>query len=160
MKKISYKTSLKYTYDAQHQGSHYLIKDSSKYRNNGELCESIVKHHRHIYTDINPSTSWVNGSDIESMKASVKSALSSLGKGIKGNDKHSMIEYYFNNVHSTLFIWVELDDKTKEVNEYHMNRKEFEKFVKLFIKLDKDSKGNNMLKFSRTTRKMLEWLNQ
>ena len=62
---IRYTNTLPYSYDANHPRSHYLINGQKAYKNRGELCESIAKHHRGIYTDINPNTSWDTGSDIE-----------------------------------------------------------------------------------------------
>ena len=45
------------------KGNNFKIIISKKaYKNRGETLESIAKAYRGIYTDINPATSWKNGS--------------------------------------------------------------------------------------------------
>ena len=100
MKILTYINTLNYKYDAAHNGSHYLINGSTAYKNRGELLESIVKHYRGLYTEVNPTTSWESGSDIESECASIKSSEASLGRGV------GTLENYFKNVASRTFIFI------------------------------------------------------
>lgn len=162
MKKVTYINTLNYTYDPKHPISHYRIEGSDTYKNGGELRECIAKKHRGLYTsDKNPTTSFRNGSDIESQKASIKSSGSSLGRNLQGNTAHELIAYFFANVASILFIYVILNEETQEVTEYHMNKSEFGAFVNQFAFLHYES-GNHKLKinFKNTSKKMIAWLEE
>ena len=161
MKIERYTTELNWVYDPNHSNSHYIIENCAAYRNRGELCESICKHHRGIYTEINPHTSWCDGSDIESEFASVKSSEGGLGRGIGGYDNSASdkIKTYFKNTHSKTFIWVELNEKTKEVVEYQMNRSEFGKFVQKFTRVHRASNKKEVtVRFRATSKKMIAFL--
>ena len=87
--------------------------------------ESICKHHRGLFTAVNPTTNWVNGSDIEEESISIKSDLAGLGRGIVGDTKEEMISTYLELVHSENFIWADFNEKTNIMVEYQMNRTEF-----------------------------------
>lgn len=161
MKIERYTTELNWVYDSNHSNSHYIIENCAAYRNRGELCESICKHHRGIYTEINPHTSWCDGSDIESEFASVKSSEGGLGRGIGGYDNSASdkIKTYFKNTHSKTFIWVELNEETKEVVEYQMNRSEFGKFVQKFTRVHRASNKKEItVRFRATSKKMITFL--
>ena len=155
MKILNYINTLNYKYDAAHNGSHYLINGATAYKNRGELLESIAKHHRGLYTEINPTTSWENGSDIESEHASIKSSEASLGRGI------GTLENYFNNVASKTFIWVELNDQTQEVTEYQMTKQEFFVFVNLFTRVHNSSNHKEQIfRFYKTSKRMIKWFEE
>lgn len=161
MKIERYITELHWVYDAGHARSHYLIEGSAAYKNRGELCESICKHHRGIYTEINPATAWNEGSDIESEFASVKSSAGGLGRGIGGYDNSASdkIKTYFKETHSKVFIWVELNEKTREVVEYQMNKSEFGKFVRNFTRTHRASNKKEVaVRFRSSSKKMIKFL--
>lgn len=156
-----YITTLEWVYDKGHAGSHYLINGSAAYKNRGELCESICKHHRGIYTEVNPNTDWETGSDIESKFASVKSSEGGLGRGIGGynNSAEEKISYYLSNTHSTSFIWVELNETTKEVTEYCMNKTEFALFIQNFTRVHNMSNHKELcIRFKKSSKKMIRFL--
>ena len=158
MKIIRYTTELTWTYDPAHARSHYLIEGSTAYKNRGELCESICKHHRGIYTEINPNTDWQTGSDIESEFASVKSSESGLGRNIGGYDNtaEEKIAYYLAHTHSKVFIWVELNEQTREVSEYQMNKNEFAQFIHLFSRVHNMSNHKEVcVRFKKSSKKMV-----
>ena len=158
MKIERYITEMTWTFDAAHARSHYLIEGSTAYKNRGELCESICKHHRGIYTEINPNTSWMDGSDIEGEYASVKSSEGGLGRGIGGYDNSASdkIKTYFKHTHSKVFIWVELNEETKEVTEYQMNKREFGAFIQQFTRVHRASdKKEITVRFRSTSKKMI-----
>jgi hypothetical protein len=155
VKILTYINTLNYKYDAAHNGSHYLINGSTTYKNRGELLESIAKYHRGLYTEVNPTTSWGSGSDIESENASIKSSEASLGRGV------GALENYFKNVASNIFIWVELNDQTQEVTEYQMTKQEFFNFVNLFTRVHNSSNHKEQIfRFYKTSKKMLKWFEE
>ena len=142
-------------------GAKYRLPDKEKGANHGELCESVAKWHLGLYTPNNPNTSYDKGSDIEELKASVKSSHASLGRTF-GDAKNTSeaIRYYFKHVHSTLFIWVEFDEVNQIVTEYHMNKKEFGKFIRQFMycHMSETSKDHKMeIRFPSTSKKLIAW---
>ena len=156
-----YITDLPWVRDPAHKGSPYLINGSTAYKNRGELCESICKYHRGIYTEVNPNTSWKNGSDIEVEFASVKSSEGGLGRGIGGynNTASDKIKTYFKETHSKVFIWVELNEKTREVVEYQMTKKEFGAFIQKFTRTHRASNKKEItVRFRSSSKKMVAWL--
>ena len=161
MKIERYISELNWVYDPHHSGSHYLIEGSTAYKNRGELCESITKHHRGIYTEVNPHTSWEEGSDIESEFASVKSSEGGLGRGIGGYDNNASdkIKTYFRDTPSKVFIWVELNEQTKEVTEYQMTKSEFGAFIQQFTRVHRSSSKKEItVRFLKSSMKMKKWL--
>ena len=114
MTKVTYITDLPYEY-TDHPRSHYLIAGSTEYKNHGELLECIAKAHRGLFTsDKNPSTSFDTGSDIEEENASVKSSEASLAC-LYGETFTDIVKPYFARVHSSTFIFIDLDEETDEV---------------------------------------------
>lgn len=151
---VTYTNTMPYEYDATHSGAHYLI--GGKYKNNGEFAESVAKYHRDLDYLVNPATSYDNGSDIESLNASVKSSGASLAR-LYGNSKEEIIKTYFANVHSTLWIYVTKVDE--EITEYHMNAEEFNEFLTEWGETAKES-GTHLTKvrLKKESKKMLRWL--
>lgn len=156
MKKITYTNTMSYIYNAERKGAKYSLDNGATYKNHGELCESIAKFHRGYDYLINPATSYDEDSDIREMNASVKSSGASLAC-IYGNSFDSILNIYFNNVHSNLWIYVTVANE--EVTEYHMNEKEFRKFCETWGNLVRES-GTNLLKIrlKKESNKMLNWL--
>lgn len=156
MKKFSYPNTMPYSYDPTHKGAHYMIGDA--FKNNGEFAESVVKFHRGYDYIVNPATSYDTGSDIEEMNASVKSSGASLAC-VYGFDMQTILDTYFANVHSTLWIYVVIVDD--QVTEYHMNAAEFRDFLNNWGKLTRES-GSNLMKvrIKTTSGKMLTWLDE
>lgn len=155
MKKYSYTNTMPYAFDPNHTRAHYLIGD--KYKNHGEWLESVAKFHRGLEYIVNPATSYDEGSDIESLNASVKSSGASLAC-IYG-DYEAIKATYFANVHSTL--WIYMENIGEEIAEYHMDRGEFEEFLDNFSELARES-GSHLTKIRirKTSLKMLRWLEE
>jgi len=156
MTAITYQNTMPYTYDPDHRGAHYLIGEA--YKNHGEFCESVAKFHRGLEYLVNPTTSYMDGSDIESLNASVKSSNATLAD-VFGNSKEQIVNTYFANVHSTLFIYmVDIDE---QITEYHMNANEFREFIDNWAGLAVDS-GTHLTKvrFKKTSGKMIKWLEE
>jgi len=134
MTKNSYETTMPIEV-TNNRGAKYRLPEKAKGANHGELCESIVKWQLGLYTPNNPTTSYDKGSDSEA------------------------IRYYFRHVHSTLFIWAHYDEKTRVMTEYHMNKKEFGKFVRTFMYCHmSNSKNHKMeIRFPSTSKKLIAW---
>lgn len=155
MKKITYISTLNFTHTT-HSGARYLVNGHNQ--NHGQLAESLVKERLGLYTETNPSTSYDNGSDIEEYNASVKSANASLARDLHGTT-NEQIKTFFKKVHSSVFVFVDFDDKTAETSEWWMNKKEFGNFVRLFTRLDRDSKTHEpKIRFKSASRFMISWL--
>ena len=152
-----YRNTLEYVYDKDHHMAHYIIDGCDAYRNRGQLVESICKHHRGLFSAVNPSTRWDNGSDIEEEYISIKSDKASLGMGIIGDTKEELITMYMEQVHSNCFIWADFNEKTGIMTEYQMNKVEFEKFLNEFTFVSKYSNGKVKIEFPRTTKRMRKW---
>lgn len=162
MKKVTYINPLPYAYEPEiNRNSPYRPNFQVAYKNRGELLESIAKMHRNVYTDINPATSWKNGSDIEEEKASVKSSEASLGRSIGGryNTANNKIKTFFRETPSEVFIWMEWDRDTEVVTEYQMNKREFGLFISLFTRVCNNSEHTDIaIRFRKTSKKMIAWL--
>lgn len=95
------------------------------------------------------------GSDIETLKISVKSARFTLASHLLGETKEEKINDFFNRVHSTRFAYV-----TRNGDIYIMNATEFQQFVTMFASLQKASKKNGgqmVVRAKSETKKMLQW---
>lgn len=157
----TYINELNYTYNAEHKGSHYLIENKTTYCNKGEFSESVCKYKHGCYEAHNPTTAWNKGSDIEHMQASVKSSEASLGRGITGDTIEEMAESFFKETPSTLFIWINIDELTQQVTEYHMNKAEFKMFIMNFTRVHhSSSKKENIVRFRKHTKKMEQWFEE
>lgn len=158
MKKISYTNNMPYIYSPDRKGAKYSMDGGQTYKNHGEFCESVAKFHRGLEYLVNPTTAWNEGDDIENLQASVKSGKCTLAP-IYGNDFDTIINQYFNEVPSKLWIYVTDIDNT--ISEYHMNAEEFKSFLKVFGRLGKES-GTHLTKVRilETSAKMLTWLDE
>lgn len=150
---ITYKNTMEYTFDNSRSGAKYNI--NGKWANHGEFLESVAKCYRGLDYVVNPNTSYDNGSDIEELKMSIKSSKATLAS-IYGNDFLEIVNTYFENVHSEVFTYMIDDDEM--ITEYQMNKAEFLQFVLRFAKLDKAKENLYKVRFSATTKKMVEWL--
>lgn len=161
MKKVTYINAMPYQFDKNHKVAHYLL-TNGKYRNHGEFLESVVKYHLGIFTDVNPNTTWSNGSDIEMFHISVKSDGACIGRNFGDiHDPNKQIAFYFRYVPSSTFVWPIMNEKTQEVTEYHMSKREFGKFVNLFTYYTSDSKmKDKAIRFRSSTKKMKKWLDE
>ena len=161
MTKVTYINEMEIIY-TNHARSHYLVNGGTTYRNHGEVCESIAKFHRGIFTENNPNTAWNEGSDIESEHAEVKSSEAGLGRGIGGyeNTASDKIKTYFREAPADKkWIWVEWNAKTNEVTEYHMNKSEFGKFIREFTRVHNMSNHKEVcIRFKKSSKKMVKWL--
>ena len=156
MNKVTYTNTMEYTYEPTHVGAHYKI--GNAYKNHGEYLESVAKYHRGLDYLVNPNTSYDTGSDIEEMRASVKSSGASLAR-VYGNTLEQILNVYFANVHSTL--WIFINDIGEEITEYHMNKEEFREFLYEFGTLARENKTYLIkVRLKKVSGKMLKWLDE
>lgn len=158
MLKYEYTNTMPYTYASERKGSRYTMDNGATYKNHGEWLESVAKFHRGLEYLVNPATSYDNGSDIESLNASVKSSNASLAC-IYGNTFEQIVNEYFANVHSTL--WIYIVDIDEQIIEYHMNAEEFRTFLEEWATLAVES-GSKLTKvrIKKTSGKMIKWLEE
>ena len=158
MKRIEYTNTMSHIYNSERRGSKYSMDGGDTWKNHGEYLESVAKFHRGLEYLVNPATSYDTGSDIEEMNASVKSSNASLAC-IYGNTKEQIIEEYFKNVHSTL--WIFMVDVDEQIIEYHMNAEEFRKFLEEWATTAVES-GSHLTKvrIKKVSGKMLHWLEE
>lgn len=158
MKKYEYTNTMSYIYDGERKGSKYSMDGGITFKNHGEFLESVAKFHRGLEYLVNPATSYDTGSDIEEMDASVKSSNASLAC-LYGNSKEQIIEEYFKNVHSTL--WLFIVDIDEQITEYHMNADEFRIFLDEWATTAVES-GSHLTKvrIKKTSGKMVKWLEE
>ena len=154
MTRIEYTNTMAYEFHPERKGSKYKIGD--KFKNHGEYCESLAKHHRGLDYLVNPNTSYDTGSDIEDECASVKSSKSSLCR-LHGETFEEIFSTYFERVASTK--WIYVVDIGEMVYEYHMNKNEFAEFLREFGRLGVESgKHEKKIKFLATSSKTVAWL--
>ena len=161
MTKNTYITTLPYKY-TNNPRSHYLIAGSKEYKNHGELMECIAKEHRGLFiSDKNPATRFDVGSDIEEIHASVKSSAASLAC-LYGETFTKVVREYFATVHSTVFMYVDLNEDTNEVVEYIMNKREFGAFLQKFGYLHYESghREKQKIRIRATSQKMIAWFEE
>lgn len=158
MEKIMYVTPIQYSFNATRARSHYFI--DGAYKNRGEMCESIVKTRLNLYTKANPTTAWNKGSDIEEYQASVKSPKGTLAGNIDGTISEQ-IKAFFKFTPSSSFVWVDWNEKTGEVAEYWMNKREFGSFIARFSYISPASRTHKLVVRlpQSTTRRIKAWLN-
>lgn len=158
MKRIEYTNTMSHIYNSERRGSKYSMDGGDTWKNHGEYLESVAKFHRGLEYLVNPATSYDTGSDIEEMNASVKSSNASLAC-IYGNTKEQIIEEYFKNVHSTL--WIFMVDVDEQIIEYHMNAEEFREFLEEWATTAVES-GTHLTKvrIKKVSGKMLHWLEE
>lgn len=158
MKRYEYTNTMNYIYDGTKRGSKYSMDGGKSFKNHGEFLESVAKFHRGLEYLVNPATSYDTGSDIESMNASVKSSNASLAC-LYGNSFEQIIDTYFENVHSTL--WIFMINIDEQIIEYHMNAKEFRTFLETWAGTAVES-GSHLTKvrIKKTSGKMIAWLEE
>lgn len=159
MTRYEYTNTMPYIFDSERKGSKYSMTNGETWKNHGEWCESIAKFHRGLDYIVNPTTAWNEGSDIESLNASVKSSNATLAT-IFGNTPQQIMNKYFAEVPSTLWIFVvDIDEDT--IVEYHMNKEEFKEFLNEWYEFATAS-GSHLkkIRIKKVSGKMIRWLEE
>jgi hypothetical protein len=154
-----------YTYHPENPRNHYLIDGAKSFCNKGNFCESVAKFHRGLDYLVNPNTAALDGYDIPTEKAEIKTAAGGLGRKI-GDPSFSVsqqIHYYFAHKSAdSKWIWVIYDDETHIVTEYHMDKREFGKFLHLALRgkhhLQSNTKNIDVRFNDKNTDMMIDWL--
>lgn len=165
MFKIEYLNKMPYTYHPENSRNHYKIEGAKGFCNKGNFCESAAKFHRGLDYLANPNTAALDGYDIPSEKAEVKTAAGGLGRKI-GDPNFTVsqqIHFYFAHKSSdSKWIWITYNDETHIITEYHMNKSEFGKFLHISLRhkqhLQSNKKSINVRFKSSDTREMIDWL--
>lgn len=158
MRKYEYTNTMPYLFDETRKGAKYSLDNGKTWKNHGEWCESVAKFHRGLNYLVNPATSYDTGSDIEEINASIKSSNASLAC-LYGNNKNQIINEYFANVHSTL--WIFILNADEQIIEYHMNAIEFKTFLEEWSNITTESDSQLMkIRIKKTSGKMIKWFEE
>lgn len=127
------------------------------YRNNGLHCEQWLTYTLTGEIRAHDSVRFDQGSDIDEMGISVKSARATLcsGKALSAETFEGQLAEFFTRVQSEIFAFVSRDGIA-----YMMNPVEFHEFVETFGKWTRDSQKNGgqyKIRLTDETRKMKEW---
>lgn len=126
------------------------------YKNNGQHAQQVVDFTLTGHIRRADNHKWTEDSDIPELNMSVKSARFTLAYRLEGETKEEKINYYFENVKSTA--WAYMDT---EGHIYVMNRNEFYAFLMFCTALYRSSSSNGgivTLKQNHETAKIREWL--
>lgn len=151
MKKISTLTTIEYTFDPTRKGAKYTL-DGTHYMNGGEFAEVATKAALGYNAHKDANTAYNEGSDIPEINASVKSSKATLVNMKLADTFDESVEVYFQNTHSTCFIYtIIIDDMT---NIYMMNAVEFKEFIYKFASLNE----RGFIRFKATSGKTVAFL--
>lgn len=151
MVKREFAINVSYFFDANRKGAKYSF-DGKHYMNAGEWKECLAKAARGYANRKDANTPYNVGSDIPELNASVKSGKASLTSMKLANTFEESVEVYFANVHSTLFIWVEVIDET--VVCYEMDANTFKQFIYKWSSLNE----RGVIRFKASSAKMIAYL--
>lgn len=155
MKKNIYAIDIPYAYDPAHKGAHYTFDGGVTHCNGGDAMEIFTKAGKGYKPTKDGNTAYDIESDIPELNASVKSSKATLVNKYLGADLDSVLKVYFENVHSSLWIWaVKLEEN---IITYEMNRTEFEEFTRKWSRYDNSRK---VIRYKSTTTIMLKWLEE
>jgi len=151
MKKATFAITTSYQFDAERKGAKYTF-DGIHYMNAGEWKECICKAVLGYECHKDGNTAYNVDSDIPELNASVKSSKASLTNMVLADTFEDSIRTYFANVHSNLFIWVEVVDENAIL--YMMNAEEFELLIRKFSALNE----RGVIRFKATSSKLVSFL--
>ena len=140
MKKIQTLTTIEYTFDPTRKGAKYSL-DGIHYMNGGEFAEVATKAALGYDPHKDANTAYNEGSDIPEINASVKSSKATLVNMKLADNFDDSVRVYFQNTHSTCFI-------------YTMNAVEFKEFIYKFAGLNE----RGFIRFKATSGKTIQWL--
>ena len=155
MKKSVYPINIAYLFDPAHKGAPYSFNEGENYVNHGDFCEILAKSVLGYAPVKDANGRYDMTSDIEELRASVKSSKATLVNKVLGYDFNSTKAHYMATVHSTSWIWV--SEKSDEVSLYYMNAEEFSDFMNAWGYWADDRK---VIRFKAESGKMLKWLDE
>ena len=151
MKKIFGHIGFGFKFDAQRKGAKYTI-DGTHYMNGGEFLECATKDLLGYANVKDANGKYDQTSDIPEIRASVKSSKATLVNMKLADSFEESIKVYFENTHSTCFIYTVMIDDI--VTCYMMNAIEFKAFIFQFAGLNE----RGFVRFKATSGKTIQWL--
>lgn len=150
MKKSIWQIKIDFRYYVNRRGSKYTL-NGEKFLNRGEFAEIVAKSacNEPLVKD---NAKYDKASDIESLKASVKSSGFTLVNAKLGNTLTESINRYFETTVSTVWVYTVIIDDTAEL--YWMNREEFKEFLETFCYMNE----RGFVRCRKTSGKMIAWL--
>lgn len=147
---------IKYSYDPSHRGACYNV--NGKFMNNGEFMEIAVKSVYGMKAEKDADSRFDVTSDMPAYDASIKSSKATLTTVALGNTYDEIVDNYFRQTASKLFIYAYAIDDT--LYSVEMNATEFADFLKNFSYIQTASSKSGSAKVVRlraTTNKMIAW---
>lgn len=141
--------------DDTRRGARYTM-DFVHYGNGGDASEWVTKDSVGLDATKDANGAYDVTDDIPEFNASVKSSAATLVNRPLGNDFDTVVNAYFETVHSKV-IWYSVADFAKKVvTIYQMNHAEFRQYLKLFSRYDASRKVVRLNKDAAS--KNLRWL--
>jgi len=150
MEKLIADITLDYTYNTAHKGANYTL-DGTRWMNGGEFAEVITKAVLGYKPVKDGNSKYDTASDIMELNASVKSSRFTLANVKLAETFEETIDKYFETVHSTLWIYTVVVEKTATL--YYMNKDEFREFLYKFSGLNE----RHLVRGKHTSGKMIAW---
>lgn len=151
MKKEVYTINIDYIFDTAHKGANYSFDGGAHWTNGGEAHEIITKSVLGFEAKKDANTSYDKGSDIEALRASVKSARFTLVNKALASTFDDTVNEYFNTTHSKVWIYAIIIDT--EITLYFMDDVEFREFLYKFTALNE----RGLIRGKHTSGKMIKW---
>lgn len=151
MKKVEGRIGFGFQFDATRKGAKYTL-DGVHYMNGGEFAEVATKDVLGYAGGKDANTPYDKGSDIPEISASVKSSKATLVNMKLADTFEESIRVYFQNTHSTVFIYTVVIEDNATI--YMMNATEFEQFINRFASLNE----RGYIRFKATSGKTIAFL--
>lgn len=151
MKKTTAIIPFGFQFDSTHKGAPYTM-DGTHYMNGGEFKEIVAKAITGHMGGKDANTRYDKGSDIPELRASVKSSKATLVNMVLADTFSESVNVYFENVHSTCFIWVSVIEDMATL--YTMDADEFRTFLYKFASLNE----RGYVRFKAESGKMIAFL--
>lgn len=128
------------------------------YSNHGQHCEQMLAYTITGEIRKHDNVAFDEGSDIPEANMSVKSSRATIASArlMTADTREGQIEEYFKRVHSTYFAYVANNNVA-----YVMNAREFEAFLREFVRFERESSENGRgmkLRLPAENKKILAWL--
>ena len=153
MEKITLTHGVTYAHTT-HKGAPYTL-DGSHFLNAGELTEVCVKSALGFAPEKEANTSFRFASDIEALRASVKSSKATLTSEHLADNFADALTRYFAETASTVWLFAILNGE--RVTVYKMNANEFRAFTERWARWEAE---RGVIRYRATSSKMLAWLDE
>ena len=151
MKKEVYTINIDYIFDTAHKGANYSFDGGQHWSNSGDATEIITKSVLGFEAVKDGNTSYDKGSDIEELRASVKSSRFTLVNKVLADSFEDTVNVYFATTHSTTWIYGVIIEGI--ITLYFMDEVEFKEFLYKFTSLNE----RKVIRAKHTSGKMIKW---